>query len=137
MFRTIMVPVDLAETESIDKALLVAADLGKHYGARLHYVGVTAPAADEVSHNPAEFADALKRFADDQASEHGVETASKAVTVDDPAVELDRALQTVGEEIGADLVVMASRQPGLAEHVFSSNAGYLASHSSLSVMVVR
>ena len=36
-----------------------------------------------------------------------------------------------------DLIVMASHVPGVAEYVFASNAGYLASHADLSVLVVR
>jgi nitrite reductase (NADH) large subunit len=42
-----------------------------------------------------------------------------------------------GREISADLVVMASHVPGLAEHLFASNAGSFASYSDASVLVVR
>ena len=40
-------------------------------------------------------------------------------------------------ETGADLVVMASHVPGVLEHIFSSNAGYVARHAKVSVFVVR
>jgi nucleotide-binding universal stress UspA family protein len=32
---------------------------------------------------------------------------------------------------------MGSHVPGFAEHLFSSNAGYLASHTDISVFIVR
>ena len=46
-------------------------------------------------------------------------------------------LVELADRVDADLIVMASHIPGLADYVFSSNAGYLASHSKLSVFVVR
>ena len=51
--------------------------------------------------------------------------------------ELDDALAKAASELNCDLVVMGSHVPGFTEHVFASRAGYLASHSNLSVFVVR
>ena len=55
----------------------------------------------------------------------------------DMAIDLDDVLMRTANEVGADLVVMASHVPGLAEYVFASRAGYLASHAKMSVLVVR
>ena len=55
----------------------------------------------------------------------------------DPAVDLDDSLMQAIADTGADLVVMASHVPGLPEHIFASNAGYLANHASVSVFVIR
>ena len=41
------------------------------------------------------------------------------------------------EDTGADLVIMASHKPGLAEYFWPSNGGKLASHSGVSVLLVR
>ena len=62
---------------------------------------------------------------------------AKAVTSHDPAVDIDDTLEKAADEIGADLVIMASHIPGMMEYVIASRAGYLASHSSRSVFVVR
>jgi nucleotide-binding universal stress UspA family protein len=55
----------------------------------------------------------------------------------DPAVDLNETLIEQAEKRGDDLIVMASHIPGVAEHIFSSHAGYVAQHAPVSVMVVR
>jgi nucleotide-binding universal stress UspA family protein len=137
MFKKIMVPVDLAHVDQIEKALNAAADLAKHYEAKVDYVGVTTSAPTSVAHTPAEFKKKLEAFCTDQARKHGISAAAKPVVCNDPAVELDQSLSDAGDELGTDLVVMGSHHPGVMEHLISSNAGYLASHSDVSVFVVR
>jgi nucleotide-binding universal stress UspA family protein len=137
MYKKIMVPVDLAHADRLDKALTTAADLAKHYGAALHYVGVTSPQPGPVAHNPTEYAEKLDAFAQSEAKKRGLEASCQAYTSHDPAVDLDDTLMKAVEESGSDLVVMASHLPGLSEHIFASNAGYLASHAGISVFVIR
>ena len=137
MYRRIVVPVDIGHADKLEKALATSADLAKHYGAELHYVGVTAPPPSAIAHNPAEFAEKLQAFAAEQSAKRGVDIKADAVTSHDPVRDLDDALRQKIEELDADLVVMASHVPGFAEYIFASNAGYLASHASISVLVVR
>ena len=137
MYEKIMVPVDLAHVDKLEKALETAADLSKHYKAAISYVGVTAAAPSEVAHNPKEFSEKLERFAAEQGKKRGVKIEAKTMTSHDPARDLDDALGEAIKELGADLVVMASHVPTFADHVFSSNAGYLASHANTSVFIVR
>ena len=137
MYNTIMVPVDLEHVDQLEKALSVAADLATHYQADLYAVGVTASAPGVVAHNPTEYAEKLAAFAERQTAERGVRFRSKPMVSHDPTVDLDDTLKKAGSEIGADLVVMASHIPGFIDYIFASRAGYLASHSDLSVFVVR
>lgn len=137
MFTKIMVPVDLRHTDQMSKALAVAADLAQHYGAEVHMVGVTQSGPTEVARNPKQYAERLATFAADQSNTYGCSFRAHTEISHDPAIDLDRVLQDAAEDLGAELVVMASHVPGFAEHVFASNAGYLASHASMSVLVVR
>lgn len=137
MYSRIMVPVDLAHIERLEKALATAADLAKHYGIPVCYVGVTAATAGPVAHNPKEYAQRLEQFGRQEAGRRGIDGSVRAYTSHDPAVDLDTTLIGAIHETGADLVVMASHVPGAAEHIFASNAGYLASHADVSVLVVR
>lgn len=137
MYSTIMLPVDLQHTETLDKAIKVAADLVKLYQAELIFVGVTGNVPGSIASEYSEFVIALETFASSQAKHHGILIASKAIASLDVAAELDTILVDAAAEIQADLIVMASHIPGFAEYVFSSNAGYLANHSKLSVFVVR
>jgi len=137
MYTKIMVPVDLAHIDKLDKALTTATDLAKHYRIPICYVGVTAEAPTSVAHTPKEYADKLQAFGAGQAEQHGIEVTTKAYPSHDPSVDLDRTLIDAARENGADLIVMASHVPGVADHVFGSHAGAVASYSKVSVFVVR
>jgi nucleotide-binding universal stress UspA family protein len=137
MYSKILVPVDLEHAESLEKALNTAADLAGHYGASVCLLGVTASAPSAVAHTPEEFAGKLDTFASEQGARHGASFATKTVVSHDPAVDLDKTLEATAEEMGADLIVMASHIPGFADHFIASNAGHVASHSKMSVLVVR
>lgn len=137
MYDAIMVPVDLAHADKLDKALSVAADLAKLYDAEVCYVGVTAATPGSVAHSPKEYGEKLDDFARAQAAARGVRTTSRALVSHDPAVDLDAALLAAVRETGADLVVMASHGPGLLDALWPSHGGSLASHASTSVLLVR
>lgn len=137
MYQKIMIPVDLRHVDQLAKALSVGADLAKHYGAEAQIVSVTQSGPTEVAHNPKEFAEKLATFTADQSNALGFSFRAHTEISHDPAVDLDHALEAAAEKIGADLIVMASHVPGFAEYFFASNAGYLASHASISVLVVR
>lgn len=137
MFKNIMMPVDLAHVEKLERAMNVAADLGKHYGASLTFVGVTANTPGSVAHTPEEFAGKLAGLAAAQGEIHGVETSSHMVVSHDPAVEIDDALIGARKELGADLVVMATHLPNMGDMFLPSHGGEFARHSQASVLLVR
>ena len=137
MFERIMIPVDLGHTEQMEKALAIAADLAQRHGAQAYIVGVTQSGPTELARTPEAYAEKLAEFAAEHSKTLGTTCATHSEISHDIAVDLDDALQRAAGEIGADLIVMASHIPGLSDYVFASNAGYLASHSSMSVFVVR
>ncbi len=137
MYTTILVPVDLEHVERLDKALATAADLARHYGAALVYVGVTASAPGAIAHSLEEYARKLEAFAEVETAKRGVPAKTRPLLSHDPTTDLDATLLKAIDDLGADLVVMASHVPGFAEHIFASNAGYVASHAQTSVLVVR
>ena len=137
MYKTIMVPVDLAHASTVEKSLKTARDLGKMYDAEIYIVGVTATTPGSVAHDPAEYEEKLKKFAADHSRSLGCVMIPKVVICNDPAVELDEALEKCGSEINVDLVVMASHVPGFMDHLFHSKAGHLAMDSKISVFIVR
>lgn len=137
MYRKIMVPVDLAHIERLDKAITTATDLAKHYGIPMCFVGVTAETPTEVAHTPKEFGEKLKAFGATQSKRHDLDIDTAAYPSHDPAVDLAATLLAAAKENAADLIVMASHVPGLPEHIFASNAGAVAAHAEVSVFVVR
>ena len=137
MFRKIMAPVDLAHARHLEGAIAVAADLAKSNAADLILVGVTAATPGSVAHTPKEFAAKLDEFAAAKGDEHGVAASGHSVVSHDPAVDLDDALLAAADEIGADLIVMGTHIPGLADHFWASHGGTVASRASASVFLVR
>ncbi|MBV2361181.1 universal stress protein [Thalassococcus sp. CAU 1522] len=137
MFRKIMVPVDLAHRERLQRALDCAVDLAAHYGAELVYVGVTSGTPSSVAHTPAEYGRKLSAFAAEQTSGRGLSASAHPVVAHDPTTEVDDALMKAVDDTGADLVVMQSHIPGLLDYVWPSNGGKIAEHARCSVFVVR
>ncbi|TLP43856.1 universal stress protein [Cohaesibacter sp. CAU 1516] len=137
MFKRIMAPVDLAHVERLGTALDCAADLAKHWGVPIVYVGVTSSAPSKLAHNPKEFGQKLDAFAKAEAAKHGVETSAHTAIAHDPATEIDDALMRAISDTESDLVVMASHVPNVMDYIWPSNGGSLAEHAKCSVMVVR
>lgn len=138
MFRRIMVPVDLAHADRIEKALEVSAEVARNHGAELVYVGVTSTEPGSVARSFDEFVAKLDAFGRATAERLGVANArTEAIRLHDVTADLDRTLIAKARELGADLVVMGSHVPGALEHLIGSNAGHVAAHAPMSVFVVR
>lgn len=137
MFKRIMAPVDLAHADTLRKALSVTAALAKHYDLPVTYVGVSSSAPGALGHNPSEYGERLSKFAAEQAEANGITADAKAEISHDPSADLDDTLLKAVDETGADLVVMASHVPGLADYAWPSNGGKIAAHAHASVFVVR
>jgi nucleotide-binding universal stress UspA family protein len=137
MYSKIMVPVDLAHRDSLDRALQTAAMLAKTTGASVCYVGVTEETPSAVAHNPKEFAEKLGDFASAEAATHGIATESLTVAAHDPAVDLNDDLLKAADQMGADLIVMASHIPTRADRFWPSHGGQIARRATASVLVVR
>lgn len=137
MYRRIMIPVDLTHTDKLGKALDTGADLASHYRIPVTYVAVHAAAPGPIGHTPEEFARKLEAFGRSEAERRGIEATTEAIVSHDPATDLDKALLGAIEATGADLVVMASHIPNVLDRVWPSNGGRIASHSDVSVFIVR
>lgn len=137
MFKRIMVPVDLGHFDVIEASLQVAADLAKHYGAEVCYVAVTATTPSAIAHTPEEYQQKLERFAAERAQVHGQPASSRVLTCADPIADLDDVLVDAINDLGADLVVMATHPPKHLDVVLPSHGGKVASHTRASVFLVR
>lgn len=137
MYSSILVPVDLAHIDALDKALGTAAELARLWGAKLTAVGVTQTGPTPIARSPAEFSKALDQAMGAEADKRGVSIGTLTIESHDPTADLSDKLIEAAGRAGADLVVIGSHRPGTAEHLFASHGGYVASHAPVSVMVVR
>ncbi len=137
MYTHILVPVDLSVRQRLTKAVNVAADLARLYDAKLTLVSVSGGLQAKVSHSTAKYSRLLAEFAAEIAQVKEVVIETLNVPVPDPSVEVDAKLIEIISDLGIDLVVIASHQPGWAEYIVASHGGKLASHAPISVFVVR
>lgn len=137
MYNKIMVPVDLAHLDALEKSLQVAADLARQYKAEVCYVSVTANTPGPVARTPAEYEKKLAVFADEQAELHGQPISSRVFVSTDPTAELDRILVKAVGDVGADLVVMATHLPHRVDAIMPSHGDKIAKHINVSVFLVR
>ncbi len=138
MHTRILVPVDLNNTDKLTKALDLAADLARQNKAEVVYLDVidSVPTPSTTTEAEKEAA-RLKAFAVAQADQHGIKTMAEVALRSDLHLNVGADIIKAANETNSDLIVMASHDPGLKDHIFSSNAGYVASHAPMSVYVVR
>ena len=137
MTKSIMVPVDLAHKQALQKSIDIAGNLAKADKASLTLVGLTDSPPSEVAHNPKEYDEKLQEFAAEVSRNIGHPVSAQSIVDVDVPADLGVVLIKAAENMGADLIVMASHEPGILEYFLSSNAGYVASHAQCSVYVVR
>ena len=137
MFNVILVPVDLKIIPEIEKSVAVAADLGRHYRARVTLLGVSSTEPNIVAPGPEEYAKRVEEYAAAKSAQYDFAFRYRHVISVDPSAELQRRIQEVVDEIGADLVIMASHQPSILDYLWPANATSFAAHTSMTVMIVR
>lgn len=137
MYNVILVPVDLRIMPEIEKSIAVAADLGRHYGASVTLLSISGTGPNIVADGPEIYAKKIEEYATVKGAKYDFTFDHRHIASLDPSAELQRRIQEVADEIGADLVVMASHQPGILDYLWPANATSFAAHTPLSVMVVR
>lgn len=137
MFAKILVPVDLYHLNDLSGALATATQMAKSYNAEIIFVGVYGNLPADAVPPPHEYPAELKAFSDKLASANGITTTSVPVFSHDPQAELASALLSVAADSRAEVIVMPSHIPDWVDHIYRSNAGYVANHAPISVFVVR
>jgi nucleotide-binding universal stress UspA family protein len=134
----ILVPVDLNNVEKLTKALGIAARTAKENDATVVYVGVVDAVPTSSARSEVELMkELLDKFAAEQAKDHGIKTADQITLRHDLHLHVGSEIISSAKEADCDLIIMASHIPGIKDHIFSSNAGYVATHAPISVYVVR
>jgi nucleotide-binding universal stress UspA family protein len=141
VFKDILLPVDREHEASWRTALPVAIDYCKASGAILHVLTVVPGlgVGNVSSFLPMDFEQKIL----DQAGQWMHAFARDHVPSGIPVQHIvghgkvHREILRVAAEIGADLIVMASHRPELADHLLGSNAAHVVQHAKCSVLVVR
>lgn len=140
MYQRILLPVDLGHPESVQKAVPVAARLAETFGASLHVMTVVPDYGMSIvgqffpkPHEGEMLAEAQKllhAFTEKHLPGRKVQHVIAHGSVYQEILHM-------AEEIGIDLIVLASHRPGLEDYLLGPNAARVVRHGRCSVLVVR
>jgi nucleotide-binding universal stress UspA family protein len=140
MFKSILVPIDLADMEVARPALKAAVELAEASGGRIRVVSVRSlMPVTYMEYVPADFDMTAKADAEREMAGIVAEIALPSGRVDS-VVRLGSIYGEVLEEAaswGADLIVVGSHRPSMATYLIGSNAKTIVRHAPCSVLVIR
>jgi len=140
MFKKILVPVDLADTDLAKSAIETAVSLARASGGSVKLLNVLpATPAMLAEYVPPDFDTQQRRSAEEAlaivAGESGLDPGRIAVTVRQGGIYHEVLEEAT--EMHADLIVMSSHRPAMKTYFLGSNAGYVVRYARCSVLVVR
>ncbi len=140
MFQSILVPIDLADTDLAKPAIETAASLSTSSGGMVRLVNVMPMTPVMLAeYVPPDF-DAQQRQSAEEAlaivaRESGIESRRISIAVRQGGI-YHEVLEEAAD-IGADLIVMTSHRPSMQSYFLGSNAGHVVRYARCSVLVVR
>lgn len=149
MYKDILVPIDLQHRSSWERVIPAAVQVARESGARIHVMTVVPElfagvdwryAIRGAQHGSLDY-DRNELMT--QAKERIQELVGKTVPDEIEAEVLVRhgtvyeEILEAADEVGADLIVMASHRPSLADYLLGPNTARVARHAKCSVQIVR
>ena len=136
MFKTVLLPVDVAHLDEGHKTLDIAKSIASPDAAIiLLYVMEDIPNWTDFDLPPDFKKNSMQ--AARQALDTIAETSDRAVQVE---VRTGHAYSTIlkeAEAMNVDLIILASHKPGLKDFFIGSNTSKVVNHANCSVVVVR
>ena len=140
MFKTILVPVDLAEVDVAKPAIDKAIALADWSGASIRLVNVQPLLpATYMDYVPSDFDAQQKEWAEKAMAEMVAKLPLPAGRVSS-VVRIGGIYPEIlqeAEDFGADLIVIGSHRPAMSTYLLGSNAKTIVRHAKCSVLVVR
>lgn len=140
MFKSILVPVDLAETEASSVALERAIALAKASNGKLRliYIRSVMPVT-YMEFVPQSFDTEQQAECEEKIAEIAarVPLAPENVSAVVRMGSIYNEVLDEAEKMGADLIVIGSHRPSMATYLLGSNASAIVRHAHASVLVIR
>jgi nucleotide-binding universal stress UspA family protein len=140
MFKTILVPVDLAETELANMAVEAAVRMARESGGAVRLINVLPMTPVMLAeYVPPDF-EAQQKTASEEAltiiaKECGLEPGRATSVVRQGGIYHE--VLEEAKAFGADLIVMSSHRPAMRTYFLGSNAGHVVRYAKCSVLVLR
>ena len=141
MYKKILVPIDLADTDLAKPAVETAVDMAKASGGSVRLVNVLPMTPVMLAeYVPADFDAATAQVRRRRAGYRCARMRARRRRTFPPCVRQGGIYHEVLEEakaIDADLIVMSSHRPAMRTYFLGSNAGHVVRYAKCSVLVVR
>lgn len=140
MFNSILVPLDLADTDLARPAITTAATLSQGSNGKIRLLNVMPMTPVMLAeYVPADF-DVQQRQTSEEAlaivaQESGVEAGRISTAVRQGGIYHE--ILEEAASVKADLIVMTSHRPAMRTYFLGSNAGHVVRYAKCSVLVVR
>lgn len=141
MFKNIVVPVDLADKQSIKIVFPAALNFASMFNAKIHLVHIMPDFGMKIVE------EYLPRYwMTDQKAKYKklFEEIIKKFTLGDVEVKYHIGRGAIydevinySEKIEADLIMLSAVRPQLKDYMLGPNASKIVRHSAISVMVIR
>jgi nucleotide-binding universal stress UspA family protein len=140
MYKKILVPVDLADTDLAKPAIETAVAMARGAGGSVRLINVQPLTPVMLAeYVPPDFEAQQRRSSEDVlgiiAGECGLDAAHVSFTVRQGGIYHE--VLEEAKEFGADLIVMSSHRPAMRTYFLGSNAGHVVRYARCSVLVVR
>jgi nucleotide-binding universal stress UspA family protein len=140
MFKSILVPIDLADTDLARPAIATAATLSQALSGSVRILNVMPMTPVMLAeYVPADF-DTQQR----QTSEEALAIVAKESGIDASRISyvvrqggIYHEILEEAADMKADLIVMTSHRPAMRTYFLGSNAGHVVRYAKCSVLVVR
>jgi nucleotide-binding universal stress UspA family protein len=140
MYKKILVPVDLADTDLAKPAIETALEMASASRGTVRLVNVQPLTPVMLAeYVPPDFEAQQKKSSEDAlgiiASECGLDPMQVSFTVRQGGIYHE--VLEEAKAIDADLIVMSSHRPAMRTYFLGSNAGHVVRYAKCSVLVVR
>lgn len=131
MQKHLLVPVDLFDLTTSEKAVQEAKHIARRDGAKLSVITVIPSWPEDLSRTPKDYEPDFQAYLD--RIREDLDVAGIFQVGGSIAGRISEAVR----EHAVDLVVMSSHNPRLSDYFIGSNAAHVVLHAPCSVMVVR
>ena len=140
MFKQILVPIDLADTELAKPAIETAVSLARASGGAVRLINVMPMTPVMLAeYVPPDFDVQQRKSSEDALAiitrECGLEPSRVSFAVRQGGIYHE--VLEEAKAINADLIVMSSHRPAMRTYFLGSNAGHVVRYAKCSVLVVR
>ncbi|PCJ27611.1 MAG: universal stress protein UspA [Rickettsiales bacterium] len=141
MFKSIVIPVDLSDKQSIKAVFPPALNFVNAFGAKIHLVHIMPDFGMKViedylpRHWVRDQKEKYNKLFDDMVKKFVPEEVEVKIYIGRGAI-YDEVIN-YSEKVNADLIILSAVRPQLKNYMLGPNASKIVRHSSISVLVVR